>query len=443
MNKIIQDMIPLKNKSPLREAIPMEREHPRSSPSLRPPRTPRRKNLKTSGGIIGKRTVKPWLFGIIALICVLALIFAFSSVYARATVTIVPTSIDIPVSVSLTAYKDATASGTLPYEVIQTNDSLSQSIPATIGSAITTSAKGIVVLYNDYGTASQKILANTRLSNGNGLVYLTNNSVIIPGTTKNSAGTTVVGSVAVGVTAASGGASYNILPSDLTANPSYGDFSIIAYKGGPKYAGFYARLNPNGAGITGGFSGNQVIVSSSTITTANANMKGALQASLLSKAQALIPAGYVMYANAYSINYTPIAASTTSATTASVGMKASLSGALFKKSDLAMAIAPTQYNNSFDPQDLESAQFTINNPESFSIASGTAMNFSLKGNMNLVGIISTSTLSSQLAGISKAQSNVIFKKYAAISTARATMVPFWKQSFPSSASRITIIINNQ
>src|SRR6202034_4590795 len=129
MSKIIQDMIPSKNKPPLREPIPMERrsnrrfaeidepemkkppvktprrkatfsheeplartnEHPagnvrekivhekihvvESMPDDLPnetiiPKTPKNPLRRAQRGVVGQRTVKPWLFGVIALLCV-------------------------------------------------------------------------------------------------------------------------------------------------------------------------------------------------------------------------------------------------------------------------------------------------------------------------------------------------------------------------------------
>lgn len=439
MNKIIQDMVP-KNKPPLRQAIPLERENPKEQkPS---PARVRRETVEPqpsnaySRGTVGKRTVKPWLFGLIAVICVLAIIYAVSLVYAKASVVITPASVDIPVSGAYTAYENAAASGTLAYQIIQANAQTDETVAASIGPAVTTSAQGNIVLYNNYGAASQKIVAGTRLSSGNGLIYKTDSAVTVPGIANG-----VAGSVVVAVTAAAGGSSYNIPISALTTNPSYGDFSVVAYKGTAKYSGFYGRLNPDGAGITGGSSGNQIIVASSTVASANQAMEQSLQKNLLAQAQALIPAGYIMFNNAYNINYAPTAASTTSSTTAVIGVQGSFYGIIFNTDALAEAIAPTQYNSSFNPEDLQSAIFTITNPQAFSFTNGTALNFSLKGTMNLVGIISTTTLASQLAGISLAQSNAIFKGYGAIATAHATIFPFWKHSFPSSPSRISVIVS--
>ncbi len=425
-------MIPAKKKPPLRNAIPMERSRRIEKPAEKIETFPQ---SNRSRGTVGKRTVKPWLFGLIAVICLGAIAYAFSIVYAKATVVIMPASIDIPVSGSYTAYANASASGTMAYKIIQTSSQLNQSVPASVGPVVTTFAKGTVILYNNYSAASQKIVAGTRLSSGNGLIYTTNNSVVIPGIVGGTAG-----SVAVAVTAAAGGSSYNINPSDLVTNPSYGDFSIVAYKGSPKYSGFYARLNPNGAGIIGGSSGHQIITSSTTVSSADQTMEQSLQKTLLTQTQTLVPTGYVMFNNAYAINYNLISASTTSSTTANVGVQASFSGIIFKKTNLAQTIAPTQYNSSFDPQGLESAQFTINNPQSFSVTNGQPLNFSLKGTMNLVGIISTTTLTIQLAGVSLAQSVAVFKGYSTIATAHATILPFWKRSFPSSPSRINIVI---
>ncbi|MEI6057870.1 MAG: hypothetical protein WCQ60_02760 [bacterium] len=385
----------------------------------------------------------------IALFCIVAIIIAVSFVYANAVVTIIPKKDTITVDATFVACKDTACPPSISnknqsfaYEVIQVPAAeLHQTTPAIDGPFVQTNATGSVVLYNTYSTTPQLIAAGTRLSNTAGRVYKTIKSVTVPGF-KKTGSTAVPGSVSVSIAATAAGAEYNILPTDLT-----GDFKVVAYKGTDKYNDFYARLNPANA-ITGGFSGRTKIVASSTLAQVYTTLKQKLAAQLLAQSTALIPDGYIMYGDAYSITYVPVvASSTTSASSIDVGMRATFYGIMFAKNNLvkaaALAAKPPKDvlagypNNQFTITGLDALTFT--NPATNSVIN-QPFTFALKGVFTVTGTFPASDIISQLQGKTLAQSNDIFAKYSTIAGAHAILTPFWRHSFPNSPKKISIVV---
>jgi hypothetical protein len=482
--KILQDIvpppkIPLKDKLPVHTSrYPHRHVHPGISFTAEP--TTEKKSFISPVGMAdipqsrpvilerspaSKRSYRKHPFLLIAtlVICAVAIVITVSFVYAKAVVTIVSKKDVIAVNSTFTACKDApcavpssqNAAVGLSYEVIQIPPAeLHQVTPAVDGPLLQANATGSIVLYNNYTTTAQTIIAGTRVSNTAGLIYKTLKTVVIPGFKKIDS-TPIPGSVPVSIIAVAPGAQYNILPTDLT-----GDFKIVAYKGTAKYDDFYGRLNPNNA-VSGGFSGPTKIVASSTLASTYVALKQKLAGQLLAESHALIPAGYILFDNASSVSYTQLTPTATStgltAGTAStgtgslsfmdVGVRATFYGVMFKETDLAktaaFAATPAEDlavgypNDSFSVSGLDSATFT---PTSAVTSANQTITFTLKASLAITGIFPVADILKQLEGKTLAQSNAIFANYSTIASAHAIITPFWRHSFPASPDKIDIII---
>ncbi len=422
------------------EAAAPQREIPQSRPViLERPQRPRRPMRRHPVFIIA-----------VLILCVAAILLAINFVYAKATIVVTPVRQPISVNNSFTACKDTpcsssnlNATGALTYNLVQIpSTELHQVVSAVDGPLVQTSAQGTIVLYNAYTTTSQTVVVGTHLTNTKGLVYKTLKTVIIPGY-KKTGSTIVPGSVSVGIIAAAAGPSYNIAPTDLT-----GDFSIVAYKGTSKYTVIYGRLNPNNS-ISGGTSAITKIVATTTLAQTYTTLKQQLAANLLAQTATVIPAGYIMFDNAYSVQYTQLlpVATSTDGTLADVGVRATFSGVMFKQNDLVKAIAQSAAPNLSLATLFPNDAFSIGGLPSLtfksSIGSSTPtgpLTFSLKGTFSLTGTFSTGDLIQQVLGKNLAQSNAIFEKYSTIATAHAILSPFWRHSFPNSPQKVSVII---
>lgn len=91
--------------------------------------------------------------------------------------------------------------------------------------------EGIIRLYNEYTTKSENWLAGTRFVSSEGKLFKSKDGILVPGAEIKD-GKMTASYVDVLVEAAEPGEEYNIGPSN---------FSIIAYKGTPKYTKYYGE----------------------------------------------------------------------------------------------------------------------------------------------------------------------------------------------------------
>jgi hypothetical protein len=278
--KVVQDIVP-SNKRSIR-SIPLRREQVEENDEIvdtaeetpivikkrKSPRKAEKPPKKVSG-------VKTLITFIIIVVCIGVIATALSLLYTKAVVTIRAKVVPINIDGSFIAKKDIISDVNLSYQVVTATDEVSKTVPATDGPLVEVKAKGIATLFNAYSATAQKIIAGTRLSDTNGLIYRTNETVTIPGKKINP------GSVSVGITADKAGENYNALLSDLT-----GDFKIVAYKGTDKYATIYARSKSD---ITGGFAGHKKIISADAIKGVSVELQNSLKAKLLEKISTTVP----------------------------------------------------------------------------------------------------------------------------------------------------------
>lgn len=385
-----------------------------------------------------KRRRWPWaVVGVVA--AAAAAGYASSAYFSRATFDIVPVIIPVSTNTTVVASKSA-ASSTIAYETARFDASASASVPAINGPYVSTKATGTVTVYNAYSGQSQRLIAGTRLSNDSGLVYRLTGSVVVPGYTTPK-GSIIPGAVSTTIVADQPGPDYNISKSD-----SLSDFRIVAYKGTPKYQGFYARLASD---FTGGFTGNRKTVNPSVLASTTANLKAAIAAELLAKAKAAVPAGYVMYDKGYTLSFPAPSVNGTTADTATVTLSGTLYGVMFKETDLVKKLAPdatAKFDGSaYTTPGLASLSFTIANQSDFSPARGSTLIARLKGDFALVGTVPTEELKRKVAGLRLSETKKVLEFYGAVidvTKSSGELFPSWASSVPTDQNRITVVIND-
>ena len=360
-------------------------------------------------------------------ICIAIIGIALSLSYSKAIVTITPKVANFDVNGTFTAKK--TPVGTeLGYEVVTVADELHQTLPATSGPTVETKAKGTAIIYNNFSATAQTLVAGTRLSDPDGLIYRTTATISVPGKK------TVPGSISVAIVADQAGANYNTTLTDLK-----GDYKIVGYKGTPKYDGFYARLKTD---VTGGFSGTKMTVSPDMQKAATAALQSALKESLLLKLKSVVPPGFILYDSAYTIEYTNMDPAMKDASNADIGVKGTAYAAIFKTDNLVKFIAGKEIqkfpSDTYAIKGDSELEFKVSNAKDFSIKKGTPMIFTLKGPISITGTFSEAKLKDELKGIDLKASNAVFGKYTAISNAYALITPFWMRSFPNSTEKIIL-----
>lgn len=367
---------------------------------------------------------KNWIFGGIGALILGGILFLVF--FQKAEITISLKKESIPVDVVATSTGDTAATGTLPYKVLAVQKESSTDVTATGAPVqVDKKASGTIVVYNNYSSAPQSLIATTRFETPDGLVYRIDTDITVPGT-KTVNGQTVPGSVEAVVYADAAGEKYNIGKSD---------FKIPGFKGGPKYDGFYARSKTD---MTGGFSGMVAQISDGELQATNAALEASLRTQALEDLKAQKPGDHVMFEKGIRLTYTSTLAPSSEGKTAVKG-KVSGEALIFPKANIDNLLANSGAGfYHFD--NLESLDLAIQNEGNTSFISLPPLAIRLSGTLTTGESFDTGALQKALAGKSKVQLPEILKMYPEISKAEAVLHPFWKSSFPENAEKIKVTV---
>jgi len=374
-----------------------------------------------------KRTYsKKIIYSVIGFV-VLIVAFSIFTLMKSVTVTYVPKSTDISFSKdSFTAYRLG-GDGKLAFSVIKLASDKGLETPASGQEQVSIKASGKAIVYNNSGTAPQKLVKNTRFQTTDGKVYRIQSDISVPGKT----GTTP-GSLEVTLYADQPGADYNIPLSD---------FTLLGLKGDPKFTTVYARSKTP---MSGGFVGLSKKVSDADLTTAKTSLEAGLKDSLLTEAKAQVPSDYVLFTNLVQISYSDLPQSAPTDKGVTVNRHAEFSGVMFRKEDLSTFLASKKLTGATNVQgisftNLESLDFAFATGTQIDLLKADSLNFTVSGDTKAVYFVPEEALKSDLAGISKNTLTDILKNYPTIETATAVIHPFWSGSFPNDPSKIKIV----
>ncbi|MCH7756715.1 hypothetical protein IIC45_01365 [Patescibacteria group bacterium] len=420
----------MSSRSTIRDILP-----PEGRQSRRPPRRlqetdqdifsdKRDPHLK---GISRRRRV-PWLYGLVLIgALIIILFFLFSFLFTGAQVVTFPKYEKVVVNGDFTASTDVALSS-LPYDIMTLELTESQSVVATGREEVSLKASGKIVIYNNYNTAIQRLIRNTRFETPLGLIYRINESIVVPGQTSEG-GKVTPGSIEVTVYADEPGEAYNV---GLT------DFTVPGFKGAPQFEYFYARSK---FPMTGGFVGEQLVVEESVQESAREELRVTLNEQLLLEAFSQVPEGFLLFEDAVFVEFE---SQPTIEQDGSVVLteKAILFGVLFEEKAFARHLAQNTLagfdDSPVELKSLESLSLTVLDKENMSPWEKDIFTFSLSGNATLVWLFDEAKLKDDLAGRDKRAIYTILSGYPSIERAEVIIRPFWRQSFPDAIEDITI-----
>lgn len=367
---------------------------------------------------------------IVALVSVGFLVFSISFLFTRAKVSINPKIQDISLNENLSAVKDSADENSIPFDLVVLDGVESKTIPPGEEKEVVIPAKGRVIIYNNFSTAPQALAIDTRLEGSNGKIYKTETKLSVPG--KNKDGTP--GSIEVAIYASEAGAEYNSVPLD---------FTILGFKGTPKYSKFYARSKGE---ITGGFKGKSSVLSDSEKAKLTSELKTALEAKLAKRATDQLPAGFVLFGGATTLDTSGdnvTFATKDNITTAS--LNGTLSGFLFEEKKLTKKIAESvipKYDGSeiYIPN-IQNLKFSLAGGETVSFAEAQNISFNLSGLVTLVWRVDNEKIVADLVGRKKKDFDQVLSQYQNIESAELSLSPFWKMSFPEKNKDIQVLVN--
>ncbi len=397
------------HKEPVQEFIPHEPEPlvEEHTSDEEPPRNP------------GKRRTGLW-YSLGAILVVLALAFATSTLFHGATLTVFPRTLSLPITSEIVAKKNASGDE-LPFQVVTVKQTASETVKANGEKQVDKKATGTIIIYNNYSTASQRLIKNTRFSTPEGLIYRISDSVTVPG----KKGTTP-GSVEAVVTADEAGEKYNV---------GLKDFTIPGFKGDPRYTTFYARSKTP---LAGGFSGIQKVVADADRAKAKTAIESKLLAELTKLAPGQVANDQILFDKAMRIDFAqlPEEASGDSVVLKEEG---TLSLIIFDKAKLSAAVAKQQIGDykgeTILITNLDKLNFT---PKGDFRPTVDNISFTLTGTSAFEWTYDELALKQALAGKPGSDVPTILSQYKMIEKADISIRPFWLRKFPTSLERITI-----
>lgn len=284
-------------------------------------------------------------------------------------------------------------------------------------------ASGKIVVYNNYGSDPQTLIANTRFESPDGKIYRIKERIVIPG----------MGSKEATAYADQPGEEYNI---GLT------DFTIPGLKGGPRYGKVYARSKIK---ITGGASGKTKIIKAEDIEKTKSQLLEKIDGYLAESLVNQKPAGFLFYKSAIKIEYqydpnNPKVGDASS--DSSFKIKGIATGFLMKEDNLSKALVEKETakfekltgGGNIYAANLKDLEFKLLSVD----LENKNMDFQIKGAARFVRGIDKKRLVDDLVSHKRWSYKEVFQNYPDIEKAEIKIKPSWWRRVPKNKSRIEV-----
>lgn len=368
-----------------------------------------------------------WVIAIIAL-AILGSVGA-SIIFKKATISITPKSQKVALPPAITAYLDA-PSGELQFQTITTTNVGSRTVPASGEAHVEKRSTGTITVYNEYSTAVQRLIKNTRFEAPDGKIYRIDQSVVVPGATKKVDGSLSAGTIDVVVSADSAGDTYN---------RGLDTYTIPGFKGDPRYSKFYAKGKTP---IAGGFVGTEKIVADADLSAAKTGIQAELAQSLQTALESATPAGYLLVPQSSSVAYEELPRGGDSSA-ATISLRGTAQAAIVRQADLATAIARASGVEGYAGEALR-----FNDTKTLSLSAKASVGSAVKtlpiglsGDTTLIWEVDGEAIKKAILGAKTSELLPILLKFKpAVSDATAKLRPVWESSFPEDPSLIEVTV---
>ena len=297
-------------------------------------------------------------------------------------------------------------------------------------------ATGSAVIYNEYSSSSQTLIATTRLESVDGKIFRLVKNVVVPGTTKVD-GTVQPGAIEIEVVADQSGSDFNIDPTD---------FKIPGFAGGPKFDKFYAKSSKSfSGGSSEGENNGTTKVTQQDIDNAKAKAGSDINDKINSVISDELQTGEVALPQAEKITITK------NTVNAKVGdavssfectASASVRALVFSESDVKK-ILQQQESNSADQSQKSKEEITkIEYGSVDPNFDNGALDLKVHGEITITPNIDIDQIKKELLGKNSDQLGVILKKYSSVKNASVEFQPAFVSHVPQYARRVTIEIKN-
>ncbi|MES2224038.1 MAG: hypothetical protein V4469_03870 [Patescibacteria group bacterium] len=314
--------------------------------------------------------------------------------------------------------------GQVGYSVVTLADSVSDTLDATGEKEVSTKASGTLIVYNNFATSAQGLVAGTRFQSSKGLIYKIEKAVSIPGM-KKVGGKDVPGSLEISVTAEKPGGEYNI---------GLDDFSVPGLAGTSKANKIYARSKTV---MSGGNVGKIATVEDQTLAQKVEELKTKLNEKLKAKSQGELPGTQIIFNGLTNVQYN-VQEPKLQDNKAVVEVKGEMKVYLIDTNSLAKILLAPQ-----GVTVLPTDEFTLTIGDAtakFEEGATTPDKIDFSGNVTVEYKLDAEKFKSEIAGVSESEIPEISSNYKAISQISTNVKPFWKSTIPSNLSKIEVVV---
>lgn len=423
MNRVRRPVIRSESRKPVAEDANDIEER-----EIKTPRIEKRNKAK-------KTDFQKMIIWIIAMLSLGFFLFSLSSYLSTATVTVTPKTEKISFDDTYMLKKSAVSSGELQFEIMTLQKKMSKQLEATETKNLQVKAKGKIIVYNNFNSAPQKFIKNTRFESENGLIYKIPESIVVPGKTV-VAGKQIPGSVETDIFADEPGDKYNIKEADIKNIT----FKVVGLKGDKKYDYFYGRAK---SPIIGGVSGLVKKVAEKTYEDALSELRAGLKSELIKQAYSEKPESAVLLDNAFYIEFSSLPDNALGNDKIEITESASFYGIIFDKTKISAYMASRKIPN-FDgaPVDLvfgDNIKINIINNSKLKPWESDSLSLNLKGEAGIVWKYDKSSIQKSIAGYSKNDLNKFKLSHPEFSDISFIVRPFWRRSLPVNPNKIKIV----
>lgn len=333
-------------------------------------------------------------------------------------------SINIPVTISDKITNIDEVYGIIPGESIQIEKVVSKTFISSGEKDVFQKAKGRIIIYNNFNTSLQPLVATTRFQTHEGLVFRIIKTIVVPGATKVDE-KLEPGEIEVEVIADRAGDQYNIEPAE---------FKIPGFLGNPKYQGFYAKSFEK---FSDGFIGKTNVVIKEDIEKAESLVKEEAVNEI--KKELALLSNFKILDEILNIELELIPDSNKTGDLGKefkVGYKAKLKTIAFREGDVVKFIS--QYiKNSQNIKVIEKG-LRIDYRETKFDKENNELSLKLESSGQTAETVDVEKIISEIVGRKNYEAETYLGDLEEIESAEIHLSPFWGRSIPKNRERIEI-----
>lgn len=348
-------------------------------------------------------------------------IYFISAQFSRATIYITPAYKEISFDNRIIALED------VKYEAAIEKFSEKATVKVAGTKKIDQKATGKIILYNNYSSASQKLVKNTRLEIPEGLIYFLSNDVTIPGM-KTVSGKKVAGSVEASVIASQSGEKYNA---------GMKDFSLVAYKGTDRYSLIYGRSK---TALTGGYSGTIPDINETDLALTIKSLKKIITESVDSRYTTLAlkkkdderfkNTPYIYIPRSYLITYSePKQVLSKDGKSAEITLEANVIGVIFDRQNLTNYLTTSTDEKSYSI-DYDKVNLSVSASTTATMLNTNAGSVIASGTTTMTTNIDNEKIIRSVSGLGKSQAQEVLRSLIDFSSLDIKITPFWIKTMP-------------